>query len=251
MTPLSVRVLPLVCRARLLGASPRRGDCCGGPRRPACHPGAGPHPREMRRAGKGVRTLGRVGRATVRRRPRGSGTGGARHAATPERPGERMRLPNVMDEEWFPRRCLRCFFAIQGIDRATVIASQAFTALIPLVILTSALLPTENTRVHRRRHRAQVRADRRLGGGRADRVRAVGRGEHRRAQRAAAADVRRQPLPADPADVPRGVAAAAGPRRAGLALRGRRPRRADPRDRPAVVHPLAAARDPLRLGRRA
>ena len=55
-----------------------------------------------------------------------------------------MRLPNVMDEEWFPRRCLRCFFAIQGIDRATVIASQAFTALIPLVILTSALLPTEN-----------------------------------------------------------------------------------------------------------
>ena len=55
-----------------------------------------------------------------------------------------MRLPNVLDEEWFPRRCLRSFFAIQGIDRATVIASQAFTALIPLVILTSAMLPTEN-----------------------------------------------------------------------------------------------------------
>ncbi|HET7821073.1 MAG TPA: YhjD/YihY/BrkB family envelope integrity protein [Ornithinibacter sp.] len=55
-----------------------------------------------------------------------------------------MRLPNVMDEDWFPRRCLRCFFAIQGIDRAMVIASQAFTALIPLVILTSALLPTED-----------------------------------------------------------------------------------------------------------
>ena len=55
-----------------------------------------------------------------------------------------MRLPNVLDEQWFPRRCLRCFFAIQGIDRAMVIASQAFTALIPLVILTSALLPTEN-----------------------------------------------------------------------------------------------------------
>ncbi len=55
-----------------------------------------------------------------------------------------MRLPNVMHEQWFPRRCLRCFFAIQGIDRATVIASQAFTALIPLVILTSAVLPTEN-----------------------------------------------------------------------------------------------------------
>jgi membrane protein len=55
-----------------------------------------------------------------------------------------MRLPNVLDEEWFPRRCLRCFFAIQGIDRAMVIASQAFTALIPLVILTSALLPSDN-----------------------------------------------------------------------------------------------------------
>jgi membrane protein len=53
-----------------------------------------------------------------------------------------MRLPDVFDEEWFPRRCLRCFFAIQGIDRAMVIASQAFTALIPLIILTSALLPT-------------------------------------------------------------------------------------------------------------
>jgi membrane protein len=55
-----------------------------------------------------------------------------------------MRLPNVLDEEWFPRRCLRTFFVLQGIDRAMVIASQAFTALIPLVILTSALLPSEN-----------------------------------------------------------------------------------------------------------
>ncbi|HYJ27578.1 MAG TPA: YhjD/YihY/BrkB family envelope integrity protein [Nocardioides sp.] len=55
-----------------------------------------------------------------------------------------MRLPNVLDEEWFPRRCLHTFFVLQGIDRAMVIASQAFTALIPLVILTSALLPSEN-----------------------------------------------------------------------------------------------------------
>lgn len=53
-----------------------------------------------------------------------------------------MRLPNVFDEEWFPRRCLRCFLDIQGIDRAVVIASQAFTALIPLIILASAMLPT-------------------------------------------------------------------------------------------------------------
>ena len=55
-----------------------------------------------------------------------------------------MRLPNVLDEEWFPRRCLRSFFALQGFDRAMVIASQAFTALIPLVILTSTLLPNED-----------------------------------------------------------------------------------------------------------
>jgi membrane protein len=59
-----------------------------------------------------------------------------------------MRLPTWLDEDWlenwFPTRCLRCFFEIQGFDRAMVIASQAFTALIPLVILTSALLPNED-----------------------------------------------------------------------------------------------------------
>jgi len=59
-----------------------------------------------------------------------------------------MRLPTWLDEDWlenwFPSRCLRCFLAIQGFDRAMVIASQAFTALIPLVILSSALLPTED-----------------------------------------------------------------------------------------------------------
>ncbi|MFL6078740.1 MAG: YhjD/YihY/BrkB family envelope integrity protein [Ornithinibacter sp.] len=59
-----------------------------------------------------------------------------------------MRLPAWLDEDWvenwFPTRCVRRFFAVQGIDRAMVIASQAFTALIPLVILTSAILPTDN-----------------------------------------------------------------------------------------------------------
>ena len=55
-----------------------------------------------------------------------------------------MRLPDVLGEQWFPRRCLRSFFEIQGIDRAMVLASQAFTALIPLIILTSAVLPTDN-----------------------------------------------------------------------------------------------------------
>ena len=59
-----------------------------------------------------------------------------------------MQLPTWLDEDWledwFPTRCVRRFFAVQGFDRAMVIASQAFTALIPLVILTSAILPTEN-----------------------------------------------------------------------------------------------------------
>lgn len=55
-----------------------------------------------------------------------------------------MHWPDVLSEQWFPRRCLRCFFGLQGLDRAMVIASQAFTALIPLIILTSAMLPTEN-----------------------------------------------------------------------------------------------------------
>ncbi len=59
-----------------------------------------------------------------------------------------MQLPTWLDEDWledwFPTRCVRRFFAVQGFDRAMVIASQAFTALIPLVILTSAVLPTEN-----------------------------------------------------------------------------------------------------------
>ena len=41
----------------------------------------------------------------------------------------------------FVGRCVGTFAGMQGIDRAMVIASQAFTALIPLLILTSALAP--------------------------------------------------------------------------------------------------------------
>lgn len=52
-----------------------------------------------------------------------------------------MDVSFVRDDRWFPRRCLRAFFAQQGLDRAMVIASQSFTALIPLMILTSAVLP--------------------------------------------------------------------------------------------------------------
>jgi uncharacterized BrkB/YihY/UPF0761 family membrane protein len=44
-------------------------------------------------------------------------------------------------ERTFPGRCARSFLALQGIDRAMAIAAQAFTALIPLLILVSALAP--------------------------------------------------------------------------------------------------------------
>lgn len=42
-------------------------------------------------------------------------------------------------EHSFTGRCLVAFFRMQGIDRAMVIASQAFTALIPLLLVVSAV----------------------------------------------------------------------------------------------------------------
>jgi uncharacterized BrkB/YihY/UPF0761 family membrane protein len=44
----------------------------------------------------------------------------------------------------FAGRCLGTFVAMQGVDRAMVIASQAFTALIPLLMLVSSLAPKSN-----------------------------------------------------------------------------------------------------------
>lgn len=45
-------------------------------------------------------------------------------------------------EESFLGRCVTSFVDLQGLDRAMGIASQSFTALIPLLILLSAVLPT-------------------------------------------------------------------------------------------------------------
>lgn len=45
-------------------------------------------------------------------------------------------------EESFLGRCVTSFVDLQGLDRAMGIASQSFTALIPLLILVSAALPT-------------------------------------------------------------------------------------------------------------
>jgi membrane protein len=47
-------------------------------------------------------------------------------------------------ERTFVGRCIRTFVALQGIDRAVVLASQAFTALIPLLLLASAWAPADN-----------------------------------------------------------------------------------------------------------
>jgi membrane protein len=47
----------------------------------------------------------------------------------------------------FLGRCVTSFVAIQGFDRAMVISSQAFTALIPLLIMVSAVLPAANATV--------------------------------------------------------------------------------------------------------
>jgi membrane protein len=46
-------------------------------------------------------------------------------------------------ETTFPGRCAFAFVALQGIDRSLVLASQAFTALIPLLLLVAALAPAD------------------------------------------------------------------------------------------------------------
>ncbi len=52
-------------------------------------------------------------------------------------------LPSLLSrvEHSFLGRLTRSFAVLQGFDRAMVIASQAFTTLIPLLIIVSALLP--------------------------------------------------------------------------------------------------------------
>jgi uncharacterized BrkB/YihY/UPF0761 family membrane protein len=47
-------------------------------------------------------------------------------------------------ERSFAGSCIREFIALQGIDRAVVLASQAFTALIPLLLLASTWSPADN-----------------------------------------------------------------------------------------------------------
>jgi membrane protein len=75
-------------------------------------------------------------------RPRQVGT-----SSTPADSGAGA-LPGVRGlrrwESTFPLRCAGSFLALQGIDRATAIAAQAFTALIPLLLVVSALSPSDS-----------------------------------------------------------------------------------------------------------
>jgi membrane protein len=47
-------------------------------------------------------------------------------------------------EQTFLGRCVTSFVDLRGLDRAMILASQAFTALIPLLILVSAVLPASS-----------------------------------------------------------------------------------------------------------
>jgi len=60
----------------------------------------------------------------------------------PRPPLQVLRLRRARLEASFAGRCVTSFAELQGIDRAMSIASQAFTAMIPLLILLSAALPT-------------------------------------------------------------------------------------------------------------
>ena len=59
------------------------------------------------------------------------------------RPSDRAMA--LFERVWgsFLGRCVQRFIAMTGIDRCLMLSSQAFTALIPLLILVSALAPTD------------------------------------------------------------------------------------------------------------
>jgi membrane protein len=58
--------------------------------------------------------------------------------------GQELRASVRRLETTFVGRCVRSFLALQGIDRTVVLASQAFTALIPLLLLVAALAPADH-----------------------------------------------------------------------------------------------------------
>ena len=126
----------------------------------------------------------------------------------------------------FLGRCVRRFMDMTGIDRSMVLASQAFTSLIPLLILIATWAPADEDNVIADVHHQQVppRGRCRLGGDPALR-RPRQRHRHREhVQRPAAADLRYVVHRTVPADVPGGVRAGEGrhPERRLLDARARR-----------------------------
>ena len=80
----------------------------------------------------------------------------------------------------FIGRCMHRFIRMEGFDRSLVLASQAFTALIPMLIVTAALAPAKGLELlgssarsraassssrRSRRRRGRARAERRGGAG--------------------------------------------------------------------------------------
>lgn len=88
--------------------------------------------------------------ATLRVVDRGAAASPCRHETSrPGRGGMVLSLPERQSvaqrlEATFVGRCLRAFIELQGVDRAMAIAAQAFTALIPLLLLVSTLAPADN-----------------------------------------------------------------------------------------------------------
>ncbi len=108
----------------------------------------------------GAATAGRTGRKVPAPPPRWSrvrtrATGGAVRSRMGIRRGQGGGTPSTRHllsmvrrlDNSFGGRCVGSFVALQGVDRAMAIASQALTALIPLLLLVSALAPRSDADV--------------------------------------------------------------------------------------------------------
>ncbi len=62
---------------------------------------------------------------------------------SPKVPSQDLQALYQRLEESFLGRCTRRFLMMSGLDRCIVLASQAFTALIPLLVLVSSLAPAD------------------------------------------------------------------------------------------------------------
>ena len=97
------------------------------------------HPSQMRFPAHGRPSLGdvtghRVGLPTTKPTP-------SKQAPRAQPESEQWWSPGRL-KATFLGRCVTAFLEMKGIDRAMAISAQAFTALVPLLLLTSALAPS-------------------------------------------------------------------------------------------------------------